>query len=70
MWYEQMYSGVITILFVGGAIYMSWPFNIWDVGRPYRRNYGNIRRIHLSQRDHVLTGNQYVISGLESIPDA
>ncbi|VDM55454.1 unnamed protein product [Angiostrongylus costaricensis] len=39
MWFEQFYSGVITIAFVAGALYMSYPFNIWDVGRPYRRDY-------------------------------
>uniref|UniRef100_A0A158P5R4 Complex I-B15 n=1 Tax=Angiostrongylus cantonensis TaxID=6313 RepID=A0A158P5R4_ANGCA len=39
MWFEQFYSGVITIAFVAGAVYMSYPFNIWDVGRPYRRDY-------------------------------
>lgn len=26
-------------------------------------------RIAMSKRDHRLTGNQYVISGLDSIPD-
>ncbi|KAJ1372102.1 FYVE zinc finger [Parelaphostrongylus tenuis] len=39
MWFEQFYSGVITIAFVAGTLYMSYPFNIWDVGRRYRRDY-------------------------------
>ncbi|KAE9416693.1 hypothetical protein Angca_002110 [Angiostrongylus cantonensis] len=69
MWFEQFYSGVITIAFVAGAVYMSYPFNIWDVGRPYRRDYCTPARIHLSKRDHNLTGNQYVISDLNSIRD-
>ncbi|VDK53605.1 unnamed protein product [Anisakis simplex] len=83
MWYEQLYSGAITIFFVWGACLMSYPFNRLDVHRAYRRNYGNLERlichfttfnnnfrIQLSQRDHRLTGNQYVISGLNAIPDA
>lgn len=39
MWFEQFYSGVITTAFVAGACYMSYPFNKWDVGRAFRRNY-------------------------------
>uniref|UniRef100_A0A0M3I5K7 NADH-ubiquinone oxidoreductase MWFE subunit n=1 Tax=Ascaris lumbricoides TaxID=6252 RepID=A0A0M3I5K7_ASCLU len=69
MWYEQFYSGAVTIFFIWGACMMSYPFNLLDVKRPFRRNYGSVNRIQLSQRDHRLTGNQYVISGLESIPD-
>uniref|UniRef100_A0AC35UEV8 NADH dehydrogenase [ubiquinone] 1 alpha subcomplex subunit 1 n=1 Tax=Rhabditophanes sp. KR3021 TaxID=114890 RepID=A0AC35UEV8_9BILA len=67
MWFEQIYSGIITTGFVAGALYMSYPFNKIDVGRAFRRNYGTRDRIHNSKRDHRLTGNQYVISGLESI---
>uniref|UniRef100_A0A1I7WQB5 NADH dehydrogenase [ubiquinone] 1 alpha subcomplex subunit 1 n=1 Tax=Heterorhabditis bacteriophora TaxID=37862 RepID=A0A1I7WQB5_HETBA len=70
MWFEQFYSGIITIGFVAGACYMSYPFNKWDVGRAFRRNYCTTRRVELSKRDHRLTGNQYVISGLESISDS
>uniref|UniRef100_A0A1I7ZB65 NADH dehydrogenase [ubiquinone] 1 alpha subcomplex subunit 1 n=1 Tax=Steinernema glaseri TaxID=37863 RepID=A0A1I7ZB65_9BILA len=69
MWYEQFYSGIITIAWVTGACVMSYPFNKLDVGRAFRRDYGSVNRIHLTQRDHRLTGNQYVLSGLESIPD-
>ncbi|CEF69804.1 Amino acid/polyamine transporter I family-containing protein [Strongyloides ratti] len=68
MWFDQMLSGVITMGFVGGALYISYPLNKLDnKGRAYRRNYGTVDRIHNSKRDHRLTGNQYVISGLESI---
>ncbi|ETN77613.1 hypothetical protein RB195_012652 [Necator americanus] len=69
MWFEQFYSGLITLGFVAGACYMSYPFNIWDVGRAHRRDYCTPSRIALSKRDHRLTGNQYVISGLDSISD-
>ncbi|VDD94070.1 unnamed protein product [Enterobius vermicularis] len=69
MWYEYLYSGVITVGFVAAALYTSLPFNLWGVGRPYRRNYDTSKRVELSQRDHRLTGNQYVISGLQSIRD-
>ncbi|VDN56209.1 unnamed protein product [Dracunculus medinensis] len=69
MWFEQIYSGIITIAFVAGACYISCPFNLLDVGRKYRRDYGTTGRIAMSKRDHRLTGNQYVISGLDSIPD-
>ncbi|WKY09772.1 hypothetical protein Q1695_002262 [Nippostrongylus brasiliensis] len=69
MWFEQFYSGVITIAFVAGACYMSYPFNKLDIGRAYRRDYCTPARIELSKRDHRLTGNQYVISDLSSISD-
>uniref|UniRef100_A0AAF5DAY1 Amino acid permease/ SLC12A domain-containing protein n=1 Tax=Strongyloides stercoralis TaxID=6248 RepID=A0AAF5DAY1_STRER len=68
MWFELMYSGAITTAFVAGALYVSYPINKLDNnGRAYRRNYGTPERIYHSKRDHRLTGNQYVISGLESI---
>ncbi|KHJ90928.1 hypothetical protein OESDEN_09217 [Oesophagostomum dentatum] len=69
MWFEQFYSGIITLAFVAGTCYMSYPFNIWDTGRKYRRDYCTPSRIALSKRDHRLTGNQYVISDLNSISD-
>ncbi|CAJ0946764.1 unnamed protein product, partial [Mesorhabditis belari] len=70
MWFEQIYSGFVTLAFVGAACYISYPFNKLDVKRAYRRNYGTNERVMLSKRDHRLTGNQYVISGLDSIKDA
>ncbi|KAF8385774.1 hypothetical protein PRIPAC_74916 [Pristionchus pacificus] len=70
MWFEQFYSGMITMAWVAGACYMSYPFNKWDVGRHYRRDYCTPARVALSQRDHRLTGNQYVVKGLEGIPEA
>ena len=44
MWFEQFYSGMITMAWVAGACYMSYPFNKWDVGRAYRRDYGTVQR--------------------------
>ncbi|CAJ0561369.1 unnamed protein product, partial [Mesorhabditis spiculigera] len=67
MWFEQVYSGGITLAFVAAACYLSYPFNKWDVGRAYRRNYGTNQRVALTKRDHRLTGNQYVIADLDSI---
>uniref|UniRef100_A0A0K0FU27 Complex I-MWFE n=1 Tax=Strongyloides venezuelensis TaxID=75913 RepID=A0A0K0FU27_STRVS len=67
MWFEQAYSGIITTAFVAGAMYMSYPFNKLDTGRVFRRNYCTRDRVYNSKRDHRLTGNQYVLSGLESI---
>ncbi|EFP00667.1 hypothetical protein GCK72_021960 [Caenorhabditis remanei] len=69
MWFEQFYSGVITTAFVAGACYMSYPFNKWDVGRAFRRNYNTPQRVELSKRDHRLTGNQYRIAGLDAFPE-
>ncbi|KAE9555616.1 hypothetical protein FO519_001194 [Halicephalobus sp. NKZ332] len=69
MWYEQFYSGIITIAFTGVAMYASGLTNYLDVGRLYRRNLGGNQRPELLKRDHRLTGNYYKISGLESIKD-
>uniref|UniRef100_A0A0N4ZWF1 AA_permease domain-containing protein n=1 Tax=Parastrongyloides trichosuri TaxID=131310 RepID=A0A0N4ZWF1_PARTI len=44
MWFEQIYSGIITTAFVAGAVYMSCPFNKLDTGRYFRRNYGTAER--------------------------
>lgn len=38
MWYEQFYSGFVTMAFIGGALYVSAPFNYLDTGRWFRRN--------------------------------
>ncbi|CAD5224688.1 unnamed protein product [Bursaphelenchus okinawaensis] len=69
MWYEQIYSGAVTMAFIVGALYVSGPLNYLDTARLYRRNTANEPRISITKRDHNLTGNYYVISGLESIPD-
>lgn len=69
MWYEQLTAGVITWACVVAACNISGPLNKIDVGRWYRRDTGTYERAQLSKRDHRLTGNQYVISGLDSIKD-
>lgn len=37
MWYEQVYSGVITLFFLQCALYISGPFNKIDTGYWRRR---------------------------------
>uniref|UniRef100_A0AC34QFP7 NADH dehydrogenase [ubiquinone] 1 alpha subcomplex subunit 1 n=1 Tax=Panagrolaimus sp. JU765 TaxID=591449 RepID=A0AC34QFP7_9BILA len=69
MWYEQFYSGIVTAAFVAGALYASGATNYWDNGRLHRRDVTGPRRDQLIKRDHRLTGNYYVINGLESIKD-
>ncbi|CAD5231800.1 unnamed protein product [Bursaphelenchus xylophilus] len=69
MWYEQIYSGLLTWGLVGGALYCSGVFNYIDNGRVLRRNTACEPRIGLTKRDHNLTGNYYRITGLEAIPD-
>ncbi|KAH7722309.1 Protein F31D4.9 [Aphelenchoides avenae] len=69
MWYEQIGAGVITWACIAGALYISGPANLLDVGRWYRRDTATEERCILSKRDHRLTGNQYRISGLDSIKD-
>ncbi|KAI6186819.1 Complex I-MWFE [Aphelenchoides besseyi] len=69
MWYEQIYSGIITATFVGLALYISGPMNKLDTGRWNRRNTATHPKIEMSKRDHRLTGNFYKINGLDSIQD-
>uniref|UniRef100_A0A7E4UP40 NADH dehydrogenase [ubiquinone] 1 alpha subcomplex subunit 1 n=1 Tax=Panagrellus redivivus TaxID=6233 RepID=A0A7E4UP40_PANRE len=70
MWYEQFYSGMITLGFTAIAIYVSGATNYLDNGRLHRRDLSGPHREKLLKRDHRLTGNYYKISGLESIQDA
>lgn len=69
MWYEVIYSFGVTSAFMFGVVYMSAPFNYWDTGRWHRRWYSGIRTEQNTKRDHRLTGNMYVMSTLDSIPD-
>uniref|UniRef100_A0A914Q9G4 NADH dehydrogenase [ubiquinone] 1 alpha subcomplex subunit 1 n=2 Tax=Panagrolaimus TaxID=55784 RepID=A0A914Q9G4_9BILA len=70
MWYEQFYSGFITLAFVWGACNVSAVTNYIDLKRLYRRDLSGYDRNMLLKRDHRLTGNYYKMSGLESIKDA
>ncbi|KAI6190200.1 Complex I-MWFE [Aphelenchoides bicaudatus] len=70
MWYEQAWSGIVTWGLLCGTLTMSAVFNYVDVGRLHRRHTAFGEKLEMSKRDHRLTGNQYRISGLESIKDA
>ncbi|VDM96828.1 unnamed protein product [Thelazia callipaeda] len=67
MWYEQIYSSVITVGCVAITMYAMLPINLLETGHAHRRNMSKYR-ILLNKRDWNLTGNMYEVQGLESIP--
>ena len=45
MWYEQLWSGAVTMGFIAGALYFSGVTNYLDTGRLYRRHTSNHPRL-------------------------
>uniref|UniRef100_A0A914VNH8 NADH dehydrogenase [ubiquinone] 1 alpha subcomplex subunit 1 n=1 Tax=Plectus sambesii TaxID=2011161 RepID=A0A914VNH8_9BILA len=70
MWWETFYSGAITLAFITGFKWQSYVTNWIDTGHHHRRCYTQDDRTHMWKRDHRLTGNMYILKGLESLPDA
>ncbi|VDN19626.1 unnamed protein product [Gongylonema pulchrum] len=67
MWYEQIYSGLITVGCVAITVLTMLPVNLIETGHRHRRDMTNYR-ILLNKRDWNLTGNMYKVKGLESVP--
>ncbi|VDN94648.1 unnamed protein product [Brugia pahangi] len=63
MWYEQIYSSVITVACVVITMHIMLPVNLIETGHAHRRHM-----IFQNKRDWNLTGNMYKVQGLESIP--
>ncbi|VDK70498.1 unnamed protein product [Onchocerca ochengi] len=67
MWYEQIYSSVITVACVAVTMFTMLPVNLIETGHKHRR-YMHSYMIFQNKRDWNLTGNMYKVQGLESIP--
>ncbi|VDK88905.1 unnamed protein product [Litomosoides sigmodontis] len=67
MWYEQLYSSVITVGCVVITMFTMLPVNLIETGHKHRRYMGSYMIIQ-NKRDWNLTGNMYKVQGLESIP--
>ncbi|KAM3717902.1 High affinity choline transporter [Dirofilaria immitis] len=67
MWYEQIYSSIVTVGCVAIALFTMLPINLIETGHAHRRHmYGYM--IFQNKRDQNLTGSMYKVQGLESIP--
>ncbi|PAV68262.1 hypothetical protein WR25_11024 [Diploscapter pachys] len=64
MWFEQVWSGAITIGFVAAACHIIYPMNVLDTGHKHRRNLETVERQHMTARDHRMFGNFYKQVGL------
>ncbi|EFX76075.1 hypothetical protein DAPPUDRAFT_322524 [Daphnia pulex] len=70
MWYEAMTSLLLTTVFVGlpyGIIPLV--HKLANNGNAFSRLQNSTHQRFLYRRDTRLTGNPYVLKGLESIPD-
>ncbi|KAJ0182216.1 hypothetical protein K1T71_001585 [Dendrolimus kikuchii] len=69
MWYEILPSFFVLTAAVGIPSIALYHIHNLTIGNHYRRTLLERWDRNLYQRDMRLTGNPYVVNGLESIPD-
>uniref|UniRef100_A0A915N258 Uncharacterized protein n=1 Tax=Meloidogyne javanica TaxID=6303 RepID=A0A915N258_MELJA len=70
MWWKKLWCPALTVGLFWAAIYSSGPINKLEVDRWNRRFFSGHDKSMMYLRDIHLTGDTYVISGLDTISEA